>query len=272
MVASPETPRMGEESAVEKSSMLTVELRNQDPVDLIDLTNSFHALAEQFQAFTDSNPETAGLKTKLFVREMRSGSIIADLISVSQQHSLFQPSFDEVAAFVVSLNDLVQFFLGQRVPLEMPSRKEAERVVSIMEPVAKDGGAQLLVQACDFSRVEIHQHIHVASLEANAVQNAARRFLGPALPTSGIREDELLVLEQVKNDASAKTGDRGIIESISEKPVKIYFSSESVKNRILSLDTNLFQLIFLVDVDVKMIDGKPILYRIIEVKDVIQKQ
>jgi hypothetical protein len=83
-----------------------------------------------------------------------------------------------------------------------PTRREALQTMSVLEPVAKDGGSQLYVAAR--GDVHIHQHIHhyYNSQQANAAQNSARRFWGPQLPARQIYEDQLLTLFQVRGDAA----------------------------------------------------------------------
>jgi hypothetical protein len=133
-----------------------------------------------------------------------------------------------------------------------------------MEPVAKDGGANLFLNVSG----DVHIHNNYNSQQANAVQNSARRFLGP---TSEVHHDQLLSLYQVRGDVSAKVGDRGIIEAISPHPVKLIFASEEVKRKIVETHDNPFQKIFLVDVEAKATEGKVRLYRILTVKDVLDR-
>ena len=110
-------------------------------------------------------------------------------------------------------------------------------------------------------------HFHYTSQEANAAQNSARRYLGPTLPANQTLRDELLTLHQVRGDSKSRSGDRGIIESISKAPVKLLFSSEDIKKGILDSPENPFQRVFVVDVDVKTVDGKPALYKVLALKD-----
>jgi len=84
-----------------------------------------------------------------------------------------------------------------------------------------------------------------------------------------ILTDQLMVLEQVKNDAK-KQGDRGIIEAISEKPVKLIFASEEAKRAVLSVEENPFKCLLLVDVEVKSHEGRPKIYKIYTVKEIIR--
>jgi hypothetical protein len=76
----------------------------------------------------------------------------------------------------------------------------------------------------------------------------------------------LLTLEQVKNVPSSKTGDRAIIEAIWPRAVKLQFLSDDAKNRVLTAEENPFQRVFIVDVEVHSVGGKPALYRVIDVK------
>jgi hypothetical protein len=84
--------------------------------------------------------------------------------------------------------------------------------------------------------------------------------------------DELLVLHQVRGDPKSKSGDRGIIESISKMPVRLWFTSEEIKKGILESPDNPFQREFIVDVEVKTVeDGKPALYKVLALKDSFEK-
>jgi hypothetical protein len=253
------------------SHLLTVELSNGRPVDLVDLTTSLSALAQDFEDFSNKNsqdPIPGNLR--LYIREMRSGSIIADLMPLGDQISWIIDHKDLLGAFVSHLNDLAQYFLAGGEGKNPPGRQDAARFSQILEPVSKDNSAQYIIQASDHAKVEIHNHFHVGFVEANAIQNGVRRFLGPAIPAIEIVRDRLLTLEQVKNVASAKTGDRGIIESVWPKAVKLQFLSETAKQQVLSLAENPFQRVFLVDAEVHAANGRPALYRIIDVKDVIE--
>lgn len=252
--------------------LLTVEIKNSRPVDLVDLTTSLMALAKEFQEFAGDNANELGLRDlKLYVRELRTGSIIAELVPIAQQADWFIEHKDVLGAFVSNLNDIIGYFLRGDRPDDPPTRQEAERLSQIIDPVAKDAGAQFNIQASDQAKVEIHNHIHLESRDANAVQNGIRRFLGPDLPALKIERDQLMVLEQVKNVPSSKTGDRAIIESIWPRAVKLQFLSDDAKRRVLALEENPFQKVFIVDVEVHSVGGKPALYRVIEVKDTIEK-
>ena len=165
------------------------------------------------------------------------------------------------------------FYLLPSIPHEeAPTKRNAAQAIAVMEPVAKDGGANLFFNVSGDVRVHHHHYeSRYDSQKANAIQNSARRFLGETVPKNEIHQDEILSLFQVRGDASAKVGDRGIIESISPRPVKLIFASEEVKRQIIDQPENPFQKLFLVDVEAKATEGKVRLYRIFAVKEVLDR-
>ncbi|MCP8936889.1 hypothetical protein NK718_00025 [Alsobacter sp. SYSU M60028] len=255
-------------------AIIRFELNNTKPVDLLDLTQSLSAFAEAYLDHAVSagfEPERGNVR--LAVKAITTGSIIADLASYSEQASIILKHVDVAAGFLTHFNEIAQFFLGKRSGgVVEPARREAENVMKVFEPVAKDGGSNLILQT-NGPLFQVNGpmtiNFNFNSQEANAIQNAARRFLGPRPPLNQIEQDLLLTLHQVRGDAASKVGDRGIIESVSLNPVKLLFASEEVKKAILD-EPYPFRKVFLVDAEIRAAEGKPALYRILTVKDVIK--
>jgi hypothetical protein len=248
------------------------ELKNSQPVELLDLTGALEAFGDAYKDHAvDAGFEVDRGNIKLFVREIRTGSIIADLTSQSDQISFTVNHIDIAAGFLTHLNEIINFFLGiAKLSKEtQPSKREASHINQMFEPSAKDSGSQLILQVSG-GDVHVHQQFTYNSQQANAVQNAARRYIGPQLPAVEIKHDALLRLHQVRGDVAAKVGDRGIIEEISPTPAKLTFSSEEVKKQVLDQPYP-FQSVYVVDAEVKAVDGKPGLYRILSVKDAFQR-
>ena len=61
---------------------IIVTLDTKEPIEIGDFVTAFTSVASQYEKFmTDSHPERGG-DARVYVKEVRSGSIIADLISV----------------------------------------------------------------------------------------------------------------------------------------------------------------------------------------------
>ncbi|MGA8551114.1 MAG: hypothetical protein WB678_12860 [Stellaceae bacterium] len=271
-----------------EDGLLTFKFDNKAPVALDDLTVSLNALAQSYQDYLAASGQTLPEEgIKLYIHDLHTGSIIAVLQAIADQgHFLFGENglvptaqhflehfkhADTLAGFLGSINDVVQFFLGNSKNKAEPTRKQADQIIKIFEPVAKDSGSALNMQFNGPAHIgEIHFHYN--SQQANAVQNSARRYLGPTVPTNQILHDELLTLHQVRGDAKSRAGDRGIIESISPSPVKLQFTSEAIKKGILEAPENPFQRVFIVDVEIKTVEGgKPALYKVLALKETFDK-
>jgi hypothetical protein len=242
---------------------LRVEYKNERPVELLDLTTSLAALGQSYEDFVT----TAGFdplpgNVRLYVREIRTGSIIAELKSMLDQASFVVEHKELFAAFLGNFNDLVTFFLlgKEAIPGWKPSRREAERTAQVFEPIAKDSASQLIMQVA--GDVHVHQTYVYNSQQANAVQNKVRRFLGPSVPQVVTFQKEPLYLVQVRDDPKGQVGDRGVIEKFSDKPVKLQFMNETAKREVLESSENPFKLVFIVDGEVGYVGDRPAQYKI----------
>jgi hypothetical protein len=263
---------------------LTFKFDNTAPVAVDDLTASLKALSQAYEDFLIASghvPPDEGVK--LYIAELRTGSIIATLQALADQARLvfgdqgFADTVsylfdhaDTLAGFVTQLGELIEFFLGVRKMEEPPTKKAADQVIKLFEPLAKDSSGQLAIQFNGDVKIGTVNVIY-NSQQANAVQNSAKRYLGPSLPSSRVLLDEVLTLHQVKGVPKAQAGDKGIIETVSKSPVKLWYASDDIKRSILELHENPFRLAFIVDVDVKTVDDKPALYKVLTLKDSFER-
>jgi hypothetical protein len=254
-----------------REAQLRVILKNTKPVELIDVGKSFESFGEMYETFVYARGyEKAAGNAKLYLIGVRSGSIIADLKGYLDQASFIIDHFDVLAGFVANVHELVEFFRVQR-PLNgesAPTRAEAERIARFVEPIAKDGGAQLNINVQGDAKINVTQ-VTVTSERANAIQNNVRRFLGPPIPESGSFEKEVLYLEQIRRSTKTSVGDRGIIENFSLRPVRLLFMTEEVKAAIMEKPQNPFRMSYVVDGIVSTARGEPALYKIAKVHEAI---
>jgi hypothetical protein len=257
----------------ESAALLRVEYKNNKPVELLDLTTSLAALGESYQEFAWArgfDPQPGNVR--LYIKELRTGSIIAELQSYLDQASFVLKHVDVYAAFLANFDDLTRFFLSLNRTAEerdsRPSRMEANHINQILEPIAKDNGAQIFMTIQGDAHIDVANHYD--SNTANIIQNQIRRLYRPELPISLDLRSEPLTLFQMRDDPRGKAGDRGIIERLSSKPVKLQFMNEEAKRRVLEVEYP-FRKIFLIDGEVGTADGRPAVYKIYYVRDVIDR-
>lgn len=253
---------------------LRIEINNDKPIDLMDLTNSFFSVADEYKRFVESEyGEVKKEDVALYVQEIRSGSIIADLVSVapfifpvlSQMNSAAT-----IIAFSAYLKKGYDFLLGKDNQRPTNFKKvDYQNFANFVEPVAKDKASQLTIfNVINGNPILVYK---LPSLDANAAQNAAKREMGMIIePSTGLHRNVVLYWHQVKKDVISHTGDRAIIESIASYPVKVIFESEKVKAEMVLGDANPLTSGYLVDVSVETINGKPVLYKVLNLHERIE--
>lgn len=251
------------------SSHYTLKFENSQPVDLMAFSESMAALGHSYEEFAiQQGISSEHSRYRLYIKEIRSGSILAEIIALANQASMIMEKVDIYAGFVTHLNDITQFFLGKSSKeTKTPSKREAEKLSQIVAPIAQQTGAQLTL----INNAPLTINFTVNSDQANILQNRVRAFLGKQDEAQDNFEKEILYLEQIRKDIKAKTGDRGIIEAISKRPVKIIFSNEEAKKQILEVPENPFNMVFIVSGKVNRAEGTPVLYKINVVHDFFER-
>lgn len=250
----------------ESEALLHFEIRdNSKPIELLDLTAAMFAFGEQFKEHAireyGETPEY-----RLYIQELKTGSILATLAAYAKQAKLIAETVKPVVSFARELREFYSSFKAGKTEHGKLSRRDLEQRSALLEPVAKDSSARLNIEAKEGGVVNINLVIN--SLEANAYQNEIQRFLkAEPLPQNGIHQHQLLYLYQGRKDARKETGNYGRIDRFGNKPCKITFAGDEVRNAILGTAVNPFDLVFDVDVDVSTVEERPVRYRILHVHE-----
>lgn len=253
---------------IDVSKKLEITINNNRPVALADLTLSLLSFNQQFQKFieTDANKDQVSA-TELFVKDVRSGSIIIELVS---QMLPVIPLFWEngsLSEWVNLVKSIMDWLLGKSEdkPREL-SKQDLQQWNSIVEPIAKDAGSQMNISVSDNGRV-INQFF-INSQDANAAQNSIRRLIDEHdTPNDHIHRRKVMYWHQAKFDRRSDTGDKAVIEDISKKALKVIFENNAVKDTMLAGDRHFnkpwHELAYVVDVEVQTIRDVPKMYTVL---------
>jgi hypothetical protein len=245
------------------------------PVSVLDLSKCFAGLADEHRRFVEARKGiSAGHGVQLYVKEVKSGSILASLQALTPYALPFMEHAVTILDFACYLKNAFHLMLGKELtkPDELKLQKpNYENLTAVLEPVAKDKDGVISINSTFENHAPVT--IQINYLEANAIQNAGRRAIEHLrAPSTGFHEKVLLYWYQARNDKKSQKGDRAIIESISPTPAKTIFVSEGVKGKMLLGANNPFKRAFIVDVAVETIDGKPALYKILDVHDSMPRE
>lgn len=230
-------------------------------VELNDLILSLNGLSSQYSKFLEldkNNPYNQELK--LYIREIKKGSIITDLyVATAASGTMqFMENVLTIVEFVKYLKIAYDYYLGKTKKQREYTRQEMKNFKNIIEPVAKDNGAQLIIQNCGSVVVNLN------SEQANAIQNRIKR-----------EEEEIktklfsfvtFTLFKTRVPQDLTTGFSGIVNDILEnKALPVVFQDVSVRDEIVSIPENPLLKEFKVDVIAYYDNETPVKYQITKV-------
>ncbi|WP_454907592.1 hypothetical protein [Variovorax gossypii] len=254
------------------SNKLEVTINNVRPVVLTDLTLALLGVGQQFERFIENETtEQHGVGTELYVKDVRSGSIIIDLVAQALPLAPLLWSGGTLSEWLSYAKGVIEWLGGKLKdkPKDL-TKQDLKQWNNILEPVAKDPGSQMTFGHVE-GGVTIHQYI-VSSEQANAAQNRIKRELAVLdEPRDDKQRKRIMTWYQTRFDEESPSGNKAIIESISKGPVKVIFENNAERKAMLEQDPRFrkpwHRLAYLVDVDVQTINGTPKLYTITKVYD-----
>jgi hypothetical protein len=257
---------------------VVVTLDLAEPVEIHDFVSTFAGLGGQFERFI--RIEHPGLEgaVKVYVKEVRKGSMEAIMIIASVYPQMIT-TMDHLMIgtdFVRRVGRSIGAFVTPGGRLPNASKSELSDIVSTVMATANDPNGRAEIKAVKYSKdgESVNFAVQFNTLEAKqAVIQIEGQFREIATVTDFDHENKLLTFYQSNRKEAGKTGEKGIIEDISPKPLAVVYASdlarERIKSEMLAGDRNIYKLGFFVDVNVATKGGQPVAYRIKEVRDVI---
>ena len=146
---------------------LTVYIENKNPIKIIDFTESFESLGNEYYKFLSEHSEfKLNAETKLYVKEIKTGSIITVLSDLTPMVIPFIEHSNSVIEFTKFLKKGFNYFLGKKEekPKEL-DLKDCNNFNNIIKPVAKDNGSNVTFTG-DFNFGEVTVNMNFNSIEA----------------------------------------------------------------------------------------------------------
>jgi hypothetical protein len=252
----------------DREGELKLEIKNQRPIDLLVLTSSLAALGDEYLRHLEfEDHEAAASEVRLYVTEVHTGSIMATLMAASPQIIEAGTHALSVVSFTEKLHKAYSFLRGIGKKPENLDRHTLTNLNRIVEPIARDQGSQLNI-GNNYAPITFN----ITYADANHAQNTISRLLAEEkTPTTRYHESVLLYWYQARNDPNSAAGDRGIIESIYDGPVRVVCVNDNIKREMLLEIENPFREAFLVDVAVETIKGKPAVYKVMRLHEKIPR-
>lgn len=253
---------------------ILIELHNEQPVDLLDLTASLVGLAREHEAIMRAERGASPTEeTRLLVVDIRKGSTIFELVPALP---FFVAQAEVVNTAVDFVRNLSAFVDWLRVPggrLPDPTTQRLKNLNDPVRAVANDSNGRLDVMA-RLQSGDVLQEFVIKRDEARLVmENASAQRKEIEHKSSDVYERVLMRLHQTSLDGvkvDARAAEKGIVERIDSRPHTLIYVSELAGQKIKAeVREDAYRKGFVVDLDVETVNGRPRAYRILAVHDVI---
>jgi hypothetical protein len=252
-----------------------------DPPDLFDLIGAFAAVGHQFEQFVAREyprlPQVQG-GARLFVKEIRQGSIILDLIPHIPALIASMDAVLIVDNFVTRYGAILRAFIGGQPPKDI-TKRETKDFLDAVRLIAKDKKGNATIRSAVFRQNGPEKHIEIqfTTEEAQKAQELLeRKVIENEKPVFETLENVLMVFWQSnlkEPEPGKRTGEMATIEAAWPKPLPIVYETglakERIKHETEQGERNLYKLGFYVDCYVERFQGKPVAYRITNVRNII---
>jgi hypothetical protein len=267
------------ELMVEGKSYIELRLELSEPAELFDLIGAFTAIANQFERYLrEDYPNLVDVDSRIYVKQIRAGSIIADLVPFIQPLIQNMDSALVVDGFVRKYGGILTR-LFRRQPVPEAKKSDLEDFMKQVAAIANDPNGSATISSAEFHQTknQIRASVSFDTKDAKkAQQEISDHIKEIELKAYQLEENVLMVfwqsnLKQVEK--GKKSGEKAIIEHISEKPLAVIYDSdlaeEKIKHETTQGERNLYKLGFYVTCRVEKVAGKPVAYRISHVHSII---
>ncbi len=263
----------------EQRPFITLTLDLQDPVEIADFVALFASVGRQYEQYIKVTYPDANSEAKVFVHEVRKGSIVADLF-VGDLGELIRVMDDAliVTGFSALMAKVLKGYLdGKRNP--DASKSDLKDYHGTVRAVAKDRGGNATIEKATYKQGLLSKEIVYTFTTAEARATAAeiethQRDLEKITTADHTRVLMVFKRSDVGDVALGKSsGERVVIEEISEKDFALVYASdlaeEKIKHEIRDTEDNIYHKGLVVDVNVRFRGGKQVAYAVTHVHQVI---
>lgn len=264
----------------EVDSFLTITLDLAEPVEIHDFAAFFAGLGSQFDDYlAKHHPDLKGT-ARLYVREVRHGSTIADLVPQLSNVIGTMDSVLIVAGFAALFSQRVRAWIhGRHVP--EATKSDIGHMSQTIRAVAHDKEGRLRVDRITYENGLFKKKLEVAFNTTEARQAVrtleSQRFQIEAERKEGVDHQRVLMRFTRPDYQDAKIGKRSgeqvVISEISEKPLALIYGSDLVEERLKDETRDpesIFYKGFVVDVNVQRPGGRNVAYVVTHVHQVIE--
>lgn len=266
----------------ENTPHIVLRLNTSQPIELGDFVHAFTSLANEYERFVRAEHPDLADQSTVYVKQVREGSIEAELWNAAMlAGGIAIAHMDQLLIleqFVKQYGNRLSAFFAEGGRLVDAGKKELNDFMGQVAAIANDpnGTAEIAAAAYEDKKRQVKASVkfnsHQAKTATRQIEAQKREMENK---TAADHEQVLMrfVRPSIEKVSSHKrTGERAMIEAVHGKPLAVFYASDLARERIQHEmkegEGNIFHLLFDVDVNVEISNGKPVAYRIMAVHDI----
>jgi hypothetical protein len=263
-------------------AILRLRISTEQPVEIDAFVGAFTSLAEEYRRNIRENYPDANGDARIYVKEVRKKCIEADLIPYVVAAAPFISQMDQVIIveqFVRTWGARISALVSGNLNDWAPKKSELKALVDATEAIARDPNASSTLEAVTFEdgKSQIRASFQFATADAKKAQVTIDGvYKQLETPTGADHERVLMVFTRSdtgKATVGKRSGERVMIEEVHPRSLALMYASElaeeRIKHEIREAEDNIYKKGFVVDVNVRMVGGKPSVFAVTNVHEII---
>ncbi|PZW36987.1 hypothetical protein LX95_02900 [Mesonia algae] len=244
-----------------------------NPITVSEFTNALKAISNEYEKFLFDKYGSERPEAKLYVEEIKKGSIVATLVEYSAALLPFLGEVNTVFEFGNFIKNSYDYLLGDKAKNEDDKNLDAKdltNLLKIIEPGTHKSN-NISIEIKGKNNTLILNPLNANEIESRAIRDKIKEERKELLnKEKTIKHKQAIYLEQIKRDLESKKGNKGVIKELNENSLNIIWENEDEKQKMLNCDDNPLKMIFIVDVEIMEVNSETKLYKIIKLHEIIE--
>lgn len=255
-------------------NILLVHIEHSKPIEINEFAQSLNAIGNLFSSYAQNKGENKELsRAKLYVEKIEQGSIDIFLKEIVTAGLIpFAENMNIILDFSSYLKSVFEYFTKGKGKEPDLGIAEAKNLRDLLNVVTGDNQGEIHIGAIDNGdKRNVLNNCVINFFDGNSAQNQIDKKIAKmkeVRPDEEVYARQLMTIYQVRK-GTGSTGNKGIIESISDRKLGLVFDTDELENEILHSEQNPTLKGYVVDVIVQTAQGRPAAYKIMALHDVI---
>lgn len=214
-------------------AVLALRIDTKDPIEISDFVGAFTSLAEEYRRQIRQEYPDASEESRIYVKEVRTGSYEADLVPCLVMAAPFIAQMDQVLIveqFVRTWGGRISALVSGNLEGWKPGKGELATWANATVAIARDPEASSTLEAATFEdgNRNVRAAFKFSTPEARDAQKTIdAEYRKLESPSDADHKRKLMVFTRTDvGDAAIgkRSGERVVIEEISEKPLALMYA------------------------------------------------